>query len=82
MWVLFLSLVQKYGPENVEDKSNLDDQSDKDLREAAGSTEATLPPLVDLLRECFYMAIKSSIKKDDLPVLTSTFYRSHMMPLW
>ena len=66
----------------MEDKSNLDDQSDKDLCEATGSTEATLPPMDGLLCECFYMAIKSSIKKDDLPVLTSTFYRSHMMPLW
>lgn len=71
----------KYSPEMLEDEC---DQS-KDLHEVDESTEDTLPlvpPMDDLLCECFYMAIKSSIKKDDLPVLTSTFYRSHMMPLW
>ena len=86
-------LVNKSNPEKLEDECDFD-QSSKDLCEATGdgrelrddeSIEAT-PPLVpsmdDLLSECFCMAIKSSIKKEDLPVLTSTFYRSHMMPLW
>ena len=45
-------------------------------------TGATPPSMDDLLTECFYMAIKSSISRDDLPVLTSTFYRSHVMPQW
>ena len=78
--LLFLYLVvERCTPEKLEDESNPDDQSNKDLCE---TTESTAPPMDDLLYECFYTAIRSSIKKDDLPVLTSTFYRSHMMPLW
>ena len=78
----------------MEDENNLDDQNNKDLCGAIDDSKVqvddesieAMPPLVppmdDLLSECFYMAIKSSIKKEDMPVLTSTFYRSHMMPLW
>lgn len=89
----YLVLVKKSSLEKLEDESD-PDESSKDLCEATGdsselrdsdSVEATaplVPPMDDLLSECFYMAIKSSIKKEDLPVLTSTFYRSHMMPQW
>ena len=44
--------------------------------------DRVVPPMDDLLVECFCIAIKSKVKKEDLPMLTSTFYRSHMMPLW
>lgn len=50
------------------------------LREGGSFTQ--LPSMDDLLNECFFVAVKTSISKDDLPMLTSTFYRSHMMPLW
>ena len=92
--MFFYLLAKECSPEKLEDENNLDDQNNKDLYGAIGdskvqvddeSIEATpplVPPMDDLLSECFYMAIKSSIKKEDLPVLTSTFYRSHMMPLW
>ena len=53
-----------------------------DADESTSATPTSLPPMDDLLTECFYMAIKSSISRDDLPMLTSTFYRSHMMQLW
>ena len=35
-----------------------------------------------MLEFCFRCAIKSSVKKNDLPLLTSTFYRAHMMKYW
>lgn len=35
----------------------------------------------DLLEECFLQAVKTEICKMDLPILTSTFYSAHMMPL-
>ena len=47
-----------------------------------GGSSSQPPSMDDLLIECFYIAVKTSISKDDLPMLTSTFYRSHMMPLW
>ena len=35
----------------------------------------------DLLEECFFHAIKTRISSADLPLLTSTFYSAHMLPL-
>ena len=79
--------------ESTESRSELSDQISQDWYSIPGdskvhsnesSTESTpvTPSMDDLLCECFYMAIKTSINKDDLPVLTSTFYRSYIMPLW
>ena len=43
----------------------------------------TIPPSMDdLLHESFYLAIKCSVSNNDLPMLTSTFYRSHVIPQW
>uniref|UniRef100_A0A8B9T4J4 Eukaryotic translation initiation factor 2D n=1 Tax=Anas platyrhynchos TaxID=8839 RepID=A0A8B9T4J4_ANAPL len=33
-----------------------------------------------LLSQCFFHALKCKVKKSDLPLLTSTFLRSHMFP--
>ena len=87
--------VPSIGGGGIEDQSEEvmegDDQLSQDwcgapcedkLHEDDSLVHSTLPSMDGLLSECFYMAIKTSISKDDLPVLTSTFYRSHMMPLW
>lgn len=42
-----------------------------------------LPELMDaLLLQCFLHALKSKVKKSDLPLLTSTFLRNHMFSCW
>lgn len=35
-----------------------------------------------LLLQCFLHALKSKVKKSDLPLLTSSFLRNHMFPCW
>lgn len=88
-----LSVVEEFGQGMLESKSEEDDQSSKNLDGSSDGSKVhvhvddeailpVIPPMDELLNECFYMAIKSSVKKEDLPMLTSTFYRSHMMPLW
>ena len=34
------------------------------------------------LLECFLQALKTQLKKTDIPLLTSTFYRSYMLEQW
>ncbi len=36
----------------------------------------------ELLRECFLKALVKRVKQSDLPILTSTFYKAHMMEVW
>jgi len=36
----------------------------------------------ELLDICFKCALKSSIKKSDLPLLTSSFFKNHMVKYW
>lgn len=56
------------------------------LPEAKESTEAVIEQkspqetMNDLLNYCFFKALKTSAKKIDLPVLTSNFYRLHIVP--
>lgn len=35
-----------------------------------------------LFSQCFFHALKCKVKKSDLPLLTSTFLRSHMFSCW
>ena len=35
-----------------------------------------------LLVQCFLHALKSKVKKSELPLLTSTFLRNHMFSCW
>ena len=87
-------IVEESSHKKLENMSEVDDQSSKVLCGVSGdctvdaddesieATPSSVPPMDDLLSECLYVAIKSSIKKEDLPILTSTFYRAHMKPLW
>lgn len=46
-------------------------------------TFLTSTDLMDnLLLRCFLHALKSKVKKADLPLLTSTFLRNHMFSCW
>ena len=35
----------------------------------------------ELIEECFLQALKTSVRRTQLPILTSTFYSAHMLPL-
>ena len=35
----------------------------------------------ELLEECFLQVLKTKVAKTELPLLTSTLYRTHMLPL-
>lgn len=59
-------------------------ESTKDLVEVEGevtTTEDNLESMDDLLHKCFLYALKTSAKRVELPLLTSTFFRNHMVPL-
>ena len=43
---------------------------------------ACLEQMDALLDVCFLSAIKSKVKKADLPILTSKFYKDFMQPCW
>ena len=36
----------------------------------------------DLFKLCFQCALKKSLKPTELPVLTSAFYKLHMVKFW
>lgn len=36
----------------------------------------------ELLLQCFFHALKTKVKKSELPLLTSTFLRNHMVSCW
>ena len=44
------------------------------------STSLKLPDMDELLKECFYMSLKDVLERATLPLLTSTFYSSFMLP--
>ncbi|XP_071140229.1 eukaryotic translation initiation factor 2D-like [Mytilus edulis] len=54
-----------------------------DLKNGSNNTEEEMIDLLDnmdeLLDVCFKCAIKSSVKKSDLPLLTSAFFKNHMV---
>ncbi|CAC5398901.1 EIF2D [Mytilus coruscus] len=57
-----------------------------DLKNGSNNTEETQEEAMDLLDNmdelldvCFKCAIKSSVKKSDLPLLTSAFFKNHMV---
>ena len=58
-----------------------DDGDDGDGGDSPPVEEATPQQLMDQLVEfCFFKALKTTAKKVDLPVLTSNFFRLHMVP--
>lgn len=55
---------------NEEEEENQDDQKmPQEIMDA-------------LLLQCFLHALKSKVKKSELPLLTSTFLRNHMFSCW
>lgn len=62
------------------------DANHESLSEAKESTEAVVEQknpqetMDDLLNYCFFKALKTTAKKIELPVLTSNFYRLHIVP--
>ncbi|KAK4010711.1 hypothetical protein OUZ56_019841 [Daphnia magna] len=62
------------------------DANHESLSEAKESTEALVEQknpqetMDDLLNYCFFKALKTTAKKIELPVLTSNFYRLHIVP--
>ncbi|NXM78845.1 EIF2D factor, partial [Serilophus lunatus] len=57
--------------EPVENASTEDQQEAEDIRTPQEQMDA-------LFNQCFFHALKCKVKKSDLPLLTSTFLRSHM----
>ena len=64
-------------PVHADDTSDIDDDT---LVPAVEVSPVTV--MDNLLTECFLQALKTKLTKDDVPMLTSTFYRSHMLDLW
>uniref|UniRef100_T1J5Q9 Uncharacterized protein n=1 Tax=Strigamia maritima TaxID=126957 RepID=T1J5Q9_STRMM len=50
------------------------------IEENADDTQTEVEKMDNLLTKCFLQAWKTSAKKAQLPLLISTFYKSHMMP--
>lgn len=64
---------------NEDDKENVD-ASQKDDKE---ENIVSVPPekeMDDLITYCFLKALKTSVKKVELPILVSNFYKVHMIP--
>ncbi|XP_034552244.1 eukaryotic translation initiation factor 2D [Notolabrus celidotus] len=64
-----------------EEEEEEEEKGEKDIEEEEGSKEDQKMPqeIMDaLLLQCFLHALKSKVKKTELPLLTSTFLRIHM----
>ncbi|NXS06725.1 EIF2D factor, partial [Neodrepanis coruscans] len=66
-------LLEHRAAEPVENASPEDQQEAEDSRTPQEQMDA-------LFNQCFFHALKCKVKKSDLPLLTSTFLRSHMFP--
>ncbi|NXG43306.1 EIF2D factor, partial [Psilopogon haemacephalus] len=66
-------LGEKRAAETAEDGSTEVQQEAEDSRTPQEQMDA-------LFQQCFFHALKCKVKKSDLPLLTSTFLRSHMFP--
>ncbi|NXK89790.1 EIF2D factor, partial [Formicarius rufipectus] len=64
-------LPEDRGAEPAESASTEDQQGPEDSRTPQEQMDA-------LFNQCFFHALKCKVKKSDLPLLTSTFLRSHM----
>lgn len=69
--------------ETAENNSALNEEMPSTSEGCAETQVETKTPqetMDDLLNYCFFKALKTSAKKIDLPVLTSNFYRLHIVP--
>lgn len=66
----------------IEDGEGVPEKDDEDesANEQVESSKTPTELMDDLLYACFIQAWKTSAKKVELPLLTSTFYRAHMLP--
>lgn len=64
--------------EGVEDEGRLEDNGGADVEEELDS-RSPQEQMDELLLQCFFHALKSKVKKSELPLLTSTFLRNHMV---
>ncbi|XP_069489286.1 eukaryotic translation initiation factor 2D [Ambystoma mexicanum] len=56
------------------------DGEEVDATAAAEDHRTPQEQMDELLHQCFFHALKCKVKKDDLPLLTSTFLRNHLFP--
>ncbi|KAG8245118.1 Eukaryotic translation initiation factor 2D [Homalodisca vitripennis] len=59
--------------------SNSELEEESNMFEVDSSSSPDVCP-DELLKHCFYKALKTTMKKIDLPLLTSNFYKLHMIP--
>ncbi|KAF5907291.1 eukaryotic translation initiation factor 2D, partial [Clarias magur] len=67
--------------QNVQELSLQDGEKEQETREVQGEEEDLRSPqeqMDALLFQCFRHALKSKVKKSELPLLTGTFLRKHM----
>uniref|UniRef100_A0A667XWW0 Eukaryotic translation initiation factor 2D n=1 Tax=Myripristis murdjan TaxID=586833 RepID=A0A667XWW0_9TELE len=72
---------QKVEQSNMEEEENQDDQKTPqgNIPEEYNEMFSASTEMMDaLLLQCFLHALKSKVKKSELPLLTSTFLRNHM----
>ncbi|NXT19121.1 EIF2D factor, partial [Syrrhaptes paradoxus] len=85
-----LSLKEQDGCAVLVGKEELDENSAAEAAEGANTevqqeAEDSRTPqeqMDALFNQCFFHALKFKVKKSDLPLLTSTFLRSHMFSCW
>ncbi|XP_071862034.1 eukaryotic translation initiation factor 2D [Bombus fervidus] len=64
------------------EEENKIEESDEIKNLSTGQEEATVDPLKEmdnLLEYCFLKACKTSVKSNDLPMLTSNFFKNHLI---
>ncbi|KAG7332161.1 hypothetical protein KOW79_003995 [Hemibagrus wyckioides] len=67
--------------QNLQDLSLREGEKEEDTEEVQGEQEDSRSPqeqMDSLLFQCFLHALKSKVKKSELPLLTGTFLRKHM----
>lgn len=68
--------------ESPYEEENKIEESDEIKNLSIGQEEATVDPLKEmdsLLEYCFLKACKTSVKSNDLPMLTSNFFKNHLI---
>uniref|UniRef100_A0A8D0F6R3 Eukaryotic translation initiation factor 2D n=1 Tax=Strix occidentalis caurina TaxID=311401 RepID=A0A8D0F6R3_STROC len=56
--------------------------ADTEVQQEAEDSRTPQEQMDALFNQCFFHALKCKVKKSDLPLLTSTFLRSHMFSCW
>ncbi|GAA6082406.1 eukaryotic translation initiation factor 2D, partial [Tachysurus ichikawai] len=67
--------------QNIQDLSLREEEKEEDTEDVQGEEEDSRSPqeqMDSLLLQCFLHALKSKVKKSELPLLTGTFLRKHM----